>query len=209
MKIYAESTSRFAVQLLTDMLVVSWVLFWVWAGTQVNDSLEALAEPGVRVSSSATSLAESMTEAGDFLGGLPLIGDGVAVPFDKASEASQDIARAGDKESAAAQTFAFWLGLFVAFMPILVVLPRYVVQRLRWVRDATAGALLLDAGQDLEVFALRAIAHQPLHVLARVSTDPVGALRRRDPAVVAALADLELDAAGLVRRRPAVALSGG
>ena len=55
----------------------------------------------------------------------------------------------------------------------------------------------MDGPADLEVFALRAIAHQPLHVLARVSDDPMTALRERDRAVIARLADLELRANGL------------
>jgi hypothetical protein len=39
--------------------------------------------------------------------------------------------------------------------------------------------------------------NQPLHVLARVTDDPVGALRRGDQAVITALARIELRASGL------------
>jgi hypothetical protein len=55
----------------------------------------------------------------------------------------------------------------------------------------------VDGPADLELFALRALAHQPLHVLARVSDDPMSALRERDHAVIARLADLELSDVGL------------
>jgi hypothetical protein len=61
----------------------------------------------------------------------------------------------------------------------------------------------VDADADLDLFALRAMANQPLHVLARISSDPAGDWRRRDPAVVRALAAVELRSAGL--RPPAAA----
>ncbi len=55
----------------------------------------------------------------------------------------------------------------------------------------------MDAGEDLDLFALRALAHQPLHVLARITDDPAGAWRRGDRAVTDRLAELELRANGL------------
>ena len=64
----------------------------------------------------------------------------------------------------------------------------------------------MDAAADLDLFALRALARQPLHVLARISDDPAGAWRARDPEVVLALGSLELREAGL--RVPAQLRSG-
>ena len=82
-------------------------------------------------------------------------------------------------------------------IPILVVALYHLPRRVRFVREASAGQRLLDGPADLELFALRALSNQPLHALARVTDDPVGALRRGDAAVVAALARLELRAGGL------------
>jgi hypothetical protein len=73
----------------------------------------------------------------------------------------------------------------------------FVPVRWRFVREATAGARFIDAAEDLDLFALRALARQPLHVLAGVSDDPAGAWRARDGDVVAALAALELRDSGL------------
>jgi hypothetical protein len=70
------------------------------------------------------------------------------------------------------------------------------------VRNATAGQRFLDSAADLDLFALRAMAHQPLHVLAGVSDDPAAAWRRQDPEVVRRLAALELKAAGLAPPQP-------
>ena len=81
---------------------------------------------------------------------------------------------------AAVETLAFWLALAVALIPILIALAVYVPPRVRFVRRAGAGRRFLDSAADLDLFALRAMTHQPLHVLARVSPDPAGAWRLRD-----------------------------
>ena len=202
MKLYADSSSRFVRQLVADALFVCWVLAWVAIGNAVHDGTMALAAPGARIESSATSLGDSMTEAGDFLEGVPLIGDGAATPFDKASDASDSLAAAGRAEVEAVETLAFWLGVTIAVIPILVVGAFYVPGRVRFARTATAGQRFVDSAADDELFALRAMTSQPLHVLARVTDDPVGALRRGDTEVVRALAALEMRTVGL-RPRPA------
>ena len=68
----------------------------------------------------------------------------------------------------------------------------FVPIRWRFVREATASARFIDAAEDLDLFALRALARQPMYVLAKISDDPAGAWRARDPEVVTALAALEL-----------------
>jgi hypothetical protein len=67
----------------------------------------------------------------------------------------------------------------------------------RFAREATAAQRFVDSSADLDLFALRAMANQPMHRLARVSDDPVAAWRAGDPEVVRALALLELRDAGL------------
>ncbi len=201
MKLYADRSARSTTQVVLDVLFVCWIIGWIWIGAVVHDGTMGLAGPGRQITSSATGLAASMSDAGDFLGGVPLIGDGVATPFDRAATASESLADAGRAEVGAVERLAFWLGLSIALIPILVVATRYLPGRVRFVREAGAAQRFVDGPADLELFALRAMTHQPLHVLARVSVDPVTALRERDAAVIARLADLELRDAGL--RAPA------
>ena len=197
MKLYADTSARFAGQLLADLLFVCWVIAWIWIGNIVHDGTMELAGPGQQTADSATSLAGSLTEAGDTLSGVPVVGDSVSSPFDEASAASEELAEAGRAEIRAVERLAFWLSLSIAGIPILVVGSRYLPGRVRFVREATAGQRFIDAEADLELFALRAITHQPMHVLARVTDDPVGALRDGDRAVIARLAELQLRAHGL------------
>lgn len=197
MKLYAAAGPRFARQIVLDVLFGCWVIGCIWLGNVVHDGTLTLATPGERVASSATSLSGSLSDAGDSLGGVPVIGDGVAVPFDSAAAASDSLAGAGEASARAVQRLAFWLGLAVALVPILLLGHRYLPGRVRFVVDATAAQRLVDESVDLELFALRALTTQPLHVLVRVSPDPAGAWRRGDREVITALAALELRASGL------------
>ena len=82
----------------------------------------------------------------------------------------------------------------------------WVPIRIAFVRRAAAAQRFVDADEDLDLFALRALARQPLHVLARIDDDPAGAWRRGDQPVIHALAALELREEGLrpPARRPDV-----
>ena len=197
MKLYADATPRFTLQLALDAAVVAWVIVWIWLGTVVHDGVVALATPGERISSSARDLAGSLADAGGALDGTPLIGDGIASPFESAAEASRGIAQASDNSVAAIERFGFWLGVVVAVVPILYVLARFLPGRIRFVRNANAGQRLALGPADLEVFALRALTTQPLHRLTRVSPDPAGGLRRGETDVIAGLAALEMTRLGL------------
>lgn len=197
MKLYADSPARRTRQVVADLVLVAWLVLWVWAGNAVHDATVELAGPGRQTESSASSMAEQLRDAGERLGGAPLVGDELAVPFDKAADASDGLASAGRDTADAVERLALLLGLAVALIPVLVACALHLPARWRFVREASAGARFIDAQDDLDLFALRALAHQPMHVLARVSDDPAGAWRARDPEVVRALAALELADVGL------------
>ncbi len=201
MKLYADTSVRRTLQVLGDLAVLAWIWVWVSVGDQVHDATLALRTPGRRMDSSAGDLAERLREAGETVAGVPLVGDRVRDPFDGAGDAASGLAQAGRQQVAAVETLAQWLGVAVALIPILVLLVFYLPPRIRFVRRATAGRRFLDSGADLDLFALRAMAHQPLHVLARIDPDPAGAWRRGDASVVDRLAELELRSVGL--RAPA------
>ena len=197
MKLYADTPARRTRQVVADLLFVLWLVGWVWVGHAVHDVTLDLAGPGRQTESAALSLADNLAGARDQLAGLPVVGDGVSAPFDQASSAANGLAVAGRAEVRAVERLALWLGISIATIPILVVALFFVPVRYRFARQATAGARFIDAAEDLDLFALRALTRQPLYVLARISDDPAGAWRERDPAVVRALASLELKESGL------------
>jgi hypothetical protein len=206
MTLYAETSARRTLQVIGDLAVVAWIWVWIWVGGKVRDATLELRAPGRRIDASAGDLARRLRDAGETVAGVPLVGDEVRSPFDGAGDAADGLASAGRGQVQAVETLALWLGLAVALIPVLVLLWVYLPPRIAFVRRATAGRRFLDSGADLDLFALRAMAHQPLHVLARIDPDPAGAWRRGDAAVIDDLARIELRSAGL--RAPAGLTSG-
>ena len=199
--LYAQTPWRRARQLLADLLVIGWVVLWARAGQRVYEVVGQLAAPGRTLEAAGSSLSESLTSAGDTVARVPLIGDDAQAPFDAAGGAADSIAHAGIEVQEGAHQIALLLGLTIAAVPILVVVAVWLFLRGRFVSRARAAGSILDSAADLDLFALRALATQPVRALARVSDDPANAWRHRDPEVVRALASLELHSLGL--RAPA------
>jgi hypothetical protein len=197
MKLYADLAPRRALQLAGDAGLLIWVLIWIWLAHEVHDAVLGLATPGHKLDAAGTSLGEKLRDAGSTVSGIPYVGDDVGRPFDGAGSSADQMAAAGRAQVDAVETLAFWLALAVALIPILLAIAVYLPPRIRFVRRATAGQRFMDSAADLDLFALRAMANQPLHVLARVSGDPVDAWRRRDPDMIRSLALLELKDVGL------------
>jgi hypothetical protein len=199
--LYAERPARRLGQIAGDVLLVAWVVVWARLAVEVHSATERLAVPGRRIDESAGDLARRLRDAGERLGDVPLVGNSASRPFGGAGSAADRLAAAGRAQVDAVHTLAFWLALATALVPILLAIAFYVPSRVRFVRRATAGRRFLDSAADLDLFALRALAHQPLHVLARVSDDPARAWRAQDPEIVRRLAALELADAGLAMPR--------
>jgi hypothetical protein len=197
MKLFADAPVRRGLQLTGDVLVVLWVWLWIEVSRRVHEATLRLGSPGERIDASATDLARRLREAGERVAEVPLVGDRAQGPFEGAGGAADGLAGAGRAQVDAVDSLAFWLALSVALIPILLLLVLYLPRRIRFVRRATAGQRFLDSRADLDLFALRAMTHQPLHVLARLDDDPAGAWRRGDRTVIDQLAALELRAVGL------------
>ena len=197
MKIYADTSTRRTRQQLGDLLVLVWVWLWVQTALIVHGATRTLARPGEEIAEAGGGMAERLREAGARVDDVPLVGDEVRAPFDGAGDAADQLAAAGTAQAEAVTELAFWLGLSVGAIPVLIALAVYLPVRWRFFRRATAAQRFIDSNADLDLFALRAMARQPMHRLARISDDPAGAWRRADPAVVHALAELELRDTGL------------
>lgn len=197
MKVYADTSVRRTLQVAGDLLLLLWIWLW-WAVSQATrDATLALAAPGRQLESSGTDLADGLRGAGDRLQDVPLVGDQLGTPFDAAGGAADQIADAGAAQVQAVETLAFWLGLAVFLIPVLTYAALYLPPRIRFAIRATAGQRFVDSARDLDLFALRAMARQPLHRLAKISADPAGDWRSGDPDVVRRLAELELRHVGL------------
>ncbi len=197
LRFYADDQVHRSRQYVGDFLLVLWIVTWARLADTVHDSTLALAGPGRSIESSGTDLAARLRDAGSAVDDAPLIGDTLSAPLDGAGGAADQLAAAGTAQVEAVSTLAFWLGLSVALIPILLAIAVYLPFRVRFVRRATAGQRFVDSADDLDLFALRALTNQPLHRLARISDDPAGAWRSGDSGVVRRLAELEMRDVGL------------
>ena len=96
------------------------------------------------------------------------------------------------------------LGWLVFGIPVLILVVIWLPARIRFFLRARAAQRFLDAQADLDLFALRAMVAQPMHVIAKISDDPVAAWRRNDRQVINALAAVELRRSGLKPPPPSV-----
>ena len=197
MTLYAELPGQRARQILFDLLSLAWTLLWIKLATVVHGLVERLAAPGRALQDGGNQLSRSLADAARRAGTVPVLGHALRDPLQAAGDASHQLASAGAGQQTAANRLALLLALVVAAAPILAVLLRYLPARLRWIRSATAAAALRDRAVDLDLFAIRALAGQPLSQLRRLGPDPAGAYLRQEPGATEALAELELAAAGL------------
>lgn len=207
MKLYSDLPARRARQVVADVGIVLWVVLWVRVGRWVHEATLELAEPGRRLADAGTGFRDRMTQAGDSVDDLPLLQDRVATPFRSAADVGTDLEDVGNDLVTAVERLALVLGVVTVLAPVLLVGLVWLAARVRFARRAGAAQRLVDADPDLDLFALRAMANQPMPRLARVTDDPAGAWRRGERDVIRALAVLELKEAGL-RPPPTRALSG-
>ena len=194
---YASRPHRLFMQILSDVLVLGWIVIWVLVGVAVHSAVTSIADVGRQVEGGANGIAENLNTAGDSVDGVPLIGNQLAKPLTAASEAALDLAGAGQTLNHTAGWLSWVLAIAVAATPILAVAGPWLYLRIRFIRRKWTVITLASTPAGEQLLALRALANRPLSKLAAVSMDPVGAWRREDPAAVRGLAALELRSAGI------------
>ena len=199
---YADRLPTAVRQLLTDLLVVFWVYAWIRAGIWINDMVEKLGVPGQKLQEAGTGIAGNMSEIGGKVGRVPLVGDDLTGPFNKAADAANSLAEAGRQQQEVVDNLALTMALLIIAVPLALVLFVWLPLRLRWMRRAAVASKVRNepAGQDL--LALRALATRPLNELAKLGPDIAQSWRNGDAEAVQALAALELKDLGLKPAKP-------
>lgn len=198
---YAQTTRRRVRQLVADLGVLAWVVGCVLAARLVHAAVSQLAAPAIGLRDATHRVDDGIHQTGQRLGDVPLVGDKLRGALDPLTAATADVDRAAADFVAAVERLALVTGIVTAALPILAVVLPWLWLRLRYLRRSSSARRLLSAHDSLDLFALRALARQPLPALARIDPDPAAAWRRGDPEAVRALAALEL--AGLGLRPPA------
>lgn len=197
MKMYSDYGSRRTRQIVADVIALGLVAGWVWLGVTVYSLISALSVYGVQMEDAGAGFKETMTQVGETLGGIPVIGGGIRAPFDGASEAGRALETAGQSQQEAINQLATVMGIGIAALPILTILLLWLLPRLRFARRAGRAQKLVQGGADIDLLALRALATQNVATLAAVDPDAMAAWRRGDDAVMRKLAALELKSSGV------------
>lgn len=198
-RVYAETSSRAARQLAADLLALTWVVFWVWAGVRVHAAVDSLAAPGRDVEEAGTGLAGRLREAGESVESVPVAGEALRGPLDGAAGAADQLAAAGTEFQARVADLALLLGVSFVVLPILLLLVVWLPPRLRWVLSSRRMQGVAARPDGADVLALRALLSRPLEELPPGAAD---GWRRRDAEIVRRLAALELAGSGLRLESP-------
>jgi hypothetical protein len=197
MAIYASRPGRVAGQLIGDLFVLGWGVAWALVGVFVHQVVGVLAVPARETARAASRLVTNLEDAAEQASRVPGVGEDLRQPFDAASVTLGNVITSANQQVASIELLAVIAGWLAFLIPVAVVVAFWLPRRIRFYRQAKASQQFLDSSADLDLFALRAMASQPLYVLAGVSDDPVRAWRDGDRQVIDQLAEIELRRNGL------------
>lgn len=197
MQLYARHPVVRSRQLAADVGMLGWIVLWVLVARTVHRAVLVLAEPGLAVQALGESVSGNMSSAADAAGGVPVVGDELASPFEALAGAGDSVSGAGAAAQDAVGTLAFVLAVVLVVLPVGWLALRWLPARLGYAREAGAAMRLTRGTPDLELLAARALATAPLPQLAALPDGTGAAWRAGDPAAVRNLAALELRRLGL------------
>lgn len=194
---YARRRDVRARQIVADVFVACWAVLWAVIGVATTRTLSAVADPLRRASSQTGQLADQTRQVAEQSSRIPAVGGDLRVPIDGISNSLANVLAAIDEQIALIDHAATLLGWLVFVIPTLTLVLVWLATRLRFRRRARAAYQLLRSDAGIDLFALRALTTQPLHVIAELSDDPLTEWRAQNPHIVVALAAAELRACGL------------
>ena len=197
MGIYAKRPAKMIGQLFGDGFVVAWTIGWAIVAIFVHRVIDTLATPARETARAAVRLADNFRETAAEAAKVPVAGDQLRRPLDAAAVTLGTLIDSANDQVVSIERLALIVGWLVFLIPVATVIAFWLPRRIRFYRQARASQVFLDSLADLDLFALRAMAAQPLYVLAEISDDPVQAWRSGDREVINKLAEVELKRNGL------------
>ena len=197
MKLYSDFVPRRTRQIVADVLAVIAIGAWIWLGVFVYRLVMNLSDFGVQMEQAGAGFKDTMRQVGDALGRVPVIGSGISVPFNDASQSGAALESAGQSQQVAVAELATGLGVGIAALPALTILLLWLIPRVRFARRASKAQSVVNTAAGVDLLALRALTSQRISALDRIDSDPMAAWRRGDQEVMRKLAQLELKSLGL------------
>lgn len=201
MRLYSDFFRPRALQALGDVLALIFLIGGLVAASLAHAAINAFDEIGEGVQASGAGLADTMTDIGDNLAGVPFIGTSIQSPFDDAADAGTALAGAGRQWQDGVHSLANAVGFTIAALVVLLVAVAWVLPRLRGVARRREAARLAASPASLDLLALRALTTGAPRDVTGITADVVGSWRRGDHDVIRQLAALELRSRG-IRLKP-------
>ncbi len=161
MSLYSDFPARRTLQVVVDLLALVAVVLAIAAGSAVRSAIDGLAGLGEQMQSTGSDFDGALSEAGDQLGGVPLIGGGIRSPFDAAASAGAALADAGAQQQTAVHTAAAIAGLLVTLIPIVFLLWYWLRARVMFAIGSARARAILRLPDGVDVLALRALVTAP------------------------------------------------
>jgi hypothetical protein len=195
--------------LVGDLVAITLLVIFAWAGFKVHGAVDKLAVLGEGVQASGGVVRDGFDSAADAVDGTPVVGDELADGLRSAGEGSGgEVVELGEQGEEGAHDLANVLGFVTFALPALIVLVIWLPGRVSQVKRLRAASQVLRDGDSEErrrLLAMRAAFSLPYGQLLAYTPDPIGDLEggRYDALVAAALED-----AGLKSSRTPVGGSG-
>jgi len=200
--LYAPPSWKLVRQIVLDVMVLGWCVGWWFVGRAADGVVRGIAGQARYTEELARQLQRNVDEAAQAAAGVPVAGSALRAPFDGASAAIGRLVSNQADLALQLETLATWLGWLTFLIPALLVLPLWALYRARFWLESAAVARLIDRGADTALLSLRALTSMPIRRLESIASDPVGAWRSGDRAVIDRLAELERQRQGWPRRKP-------
>jgi hypothetical protein len=184
--------------LVGDLVAITLLVIFAWAGFKVHGAVDKLAVLGEGVQASGGVVQDGFDSAADAVDGTPVVGDELADGLRSAGEGSGgEVVELGEQGEEGAHDLANVLGFVTFALPALIVLVIWLPGRVAQVKRLRAASEVLRDGDSEErrrLLAMRAAFSLPYGQLLGYTRDPLGDLasERYDALVAAALEDAGL-----------------
>ncbi len=165
---YAETPVVRIRQVLCDVAVLVWCVFWWQIANRVREKVLDLQGAGGRAEAAGTGINERLRSAGDSVDNLPLVGKALATRLRSAGDAANSLADAGRSAQEGVRSTASALHAVLLVVLVGVVAVWWLWRRGRWTKTAFAARRLRATPEGLQVLGLRAAATAPLGTVAGV-----------------------------------------
>jgi hypothetical protein len=199
-RLYPELRGPKSRAVLGDLVAITLLVVFAWAGLKVHGAVDRLAVLGEGVQASGGAVVDGFESAADAVDGTPIVGGEIADGLRSAGEGSGgEVVELGEQGEEGAHDLAIVLGVVTFGLPALIVLAVWLPGRVGQIRRLRAASQVLgdqETSERRRLLAMRAAFSLPYGQLLAYTPDPIGDLEngRYDALVAAALEDAGLRA---------------